>query len=308
MCGEVPAGARLSAVQTPGGTGALRLAAELVASALPGARVHLGEPTWPNHLPILRAAGLEPVAHPYYDIGAGQICFDAMMAALEAARPGDVVLLHASCHNPTGADLDGEQWAAVAAVLAGRGLVPIIDMAYQGLGEGLDADAAGARLVIETVDEALIAYSCDKNFGLYRERVGALFVRSASAAGAEVVQSNLLALSRANWSMPPDHGAAVVAAILADPELARDWREELDGMSARIRSVRRLLAAADPLLSYLLGQHGLFGMLPLTPADVAVLRERHGIYMPSSGRINIAGLTPATVPPFVAALASVWKP
>lgn len=304
--GAARPGSRASAVQTPGGTGALRLAAELIAAARPGARVHVGEPTWPNHVPILNAAALEQVRHPYYDVRARCLRFDAMMASLETAHRGDLVLLHASCHNPTGADLDPGQWAAVATLLAARGVIPLIDMAYQGLGESLDADARGARLVVEAVDEALIAYSCDKNFGLYRERVGALFVVSASPARADVVQSNLLALARANWSMPPDHGAAVVAEILADAELERDWRAELDEMSARIRSVRHLLATADARLSYLVGQHGLFGMLPLTPADVELLRDRHGVYMPASGRINIAGLTPANVGPFTDALASVW--
>lgn len=304
--GDVRPGARMSAVQTPGGTGALRLAAELIAAARPGARVHVGEPTWPNHAPILNSAALELVRHSYYDVKTQRICFDAMSASLGSARRGDIVLLHASCHNPTGADLDLEQWATVAALLASRGLVPMIDMAYQGLGASLDADARGARIVVEAADEAIVAYSCDKNFGLYRERVGALFVRSATAAQAEVVQSNLLSLSRANWSMPPDHGAAVVAEILEDPELERDWRVELDGMSARIRSVRRLLAAADTRLSYLVEQRGLFGMIPLTPTQVETLRERRGVYMPSSGRINIAGLTPAIVRPFVDALASVW--
>lgn len=295
----------LCGLQTPGGTGALRLAAELIARSRPGARVLVGTPTWPNHPPILKAAGLHVAEYRHFDVEAQSLRFDAVLDALGAAMPGDVALLHGCCHNPTGADFSREQWAQIATLLRDRGVLPLIDLAYQGLGDGLEEDAAGARIVLDTVGEGLVAYSCDKNFGLYRDRVGALYALSASAAQATVVQSNLVSLTRANWSMPPDHGAAVVRVILEDADLTADWRRELAGMSDRIREIRTLLAAADPRLAPLARQRGMFSTLPLRADEVASLRERHAIYMPSSGRVNIAGLTPETVPVFVDALASL---
>ena len=296
---------RLSGLQTPGGTGALRLAAELIARARPDARVFVGTPTWPNHPPIFGAARLEVVGYDHFDVATQTLTFDRMMAALATARPGDVALLHGCCHNPTGADLDAGQWAAVAALLRERGILPLIDLAYQGLGAGLDEDAAGMRAVLDGSDEALVAYSCDKNFGLYRERVGALYAVSRDAAGAAVTQSNLLSLTRANWSMPPDHGAAIVRVVLEDDALTADWRAELEEMRVRMAGIRALLAAADPALARLTEQYGMFSTLPLAPAQVMRLRDEHAIYLPASGRINIAGLTPETVPIFVAALAAV---
>ena len=296
---------QMSAVQTPGGTGALRLSAELIATARPCARVFVGNPTWPNHIPIMRAAGLELVETPYFDADSGIIAFEAMIAALEDARPGDVLLLHGCCHNPTGTDLDKAQWHRVGALLADRGVLPLIDLAYQGLGAGLEQDAAGMRIVLQAVDEALIAYSCDKNFGLYRERTGALFAVSHTSADALVVQSHLLALSRANWSMPPDHGAAVVATILAEPQLDADWRAELDTMQRRIAEVRETLAREGPALAPLRDGYGMFAMLPLTSDQVELMRARYGIYMPRSGRINLAGLEPTTIDPFLAAFRSI---
>lgn len=303
--GDAVQARELAGLQTPGGTGALRLAAELIAAARPGARVLVGAPTWPNHRPILSAAQLEVVAYPFFDVASQTLLFERMAEALEAARRGDVVLLHGCCHNPTGADLDPAQWRIVAEIVARRGLVPLVDLAYQGLGSGLDEDAAGARLVLAQAEEGLLAYSCDKNFGLYRERTGALFVRSATEQARAVIQSNLLALARANWSMPPDHGAAVVRTILEDEALTAAWRRELAGMCARIAGLRRMLADADPALAPLARQHGMFSTLPLTPAQVAAARDAHGIYMAGSGRINIAGLTPAAVKPFIRGLAAV---
>jgi aromatic-amino-acid transaminase len=295
-------GDRLVGLQTVGGTGALRLAAELVGRARPGGRIWVGNPTWANHPPVFRAGGLSLEGYEHFDAASQTLRFEALLEALGTAAPGDVALLHGCCHNPTGADFTLEQWTASGGLLAERGVVPLIDLAYQGLGQGLEADAAGARIVLEQVGEGLLAYSCDKNFGLYRERVGALYALSANAAQAKIVQSNLLSLTRANWSMPADHGAATVRLILEDERLAADWRAELDEMSGRIRELRALLSAAHPRLAPLRQQQGMFSTLPLTPADVAALRERHGIYMPSSGRINIAGLHPEIVPPFVAAL------
>ena len=295
----------LGGLQTPGGTGALRLAAELVAAARPETKVLLGTPSWPNHLPILAAARLQIVPYQYFDVARQAIAFDEMIAAFERVDPGDVVLLQACCHNPTGADLDLAQWRVVADVIERRGLVPLIDLAYQGLGRSLDEDAAGARLVFETAREALLAYSCDKNFGLYRERTGALFVKVHSAASLLTTQSNLLSLARANWSMPPDHGAAVVRIILQDGDLAKRWRAELAAMAARIVEVRHGLAALDSALEPLVRQNGMFSVLPLSSTQVTRLRLEHGVYMASSGRINLAGLTSATIAPFVRALAAV---
>jgi aromatic-amino-acid transaminase len=303
--GGLDHGDRFSGLQTVGGTGALRVAAELIARARPGARIWVGNPTWPNHPPIFKAAGLDIVAYDHFDVSTQQLTIARVFDALGNAEPGDVALLHGCCHNPTGADFDAEQWAEIAHLLHDRGVLPLIDFAYQGLGDGLEEDAAGLRRVLDIVGEGLVAYSCDKNFGLYRERVGALYVLSPSAAQATIVQSNLLSLTRANWSMPPDHGAAIVRLILEDAALAADWRAELVEMGARVHEMRQLLAQADPMLASLARQRGMFSTLPLSPAEVAGLRETHGIYMPSSGRINVLGLTSETLPRFVDALASL---
>lgn len=298
--GQGAASQDLFGVQTPGGTGALRLAAELANAGTPGARIWLGTPSWPIHAPIFAQAGLSVATYRYFDPKTQAVCFDEMMTALSGVEPGDVVLLHGCCHNPAGADLTLDQWRGVADLLAKRGAVPLIDLAYQGLGAGLDEDTAGLRLVLDTVDTALVAYSFDKNFGLYRERTGALFVRARGHA--DLVRSNILQLARCNWSMPPDHGAAVVRVVLEDAGLTAQWRAELDGMRQRLVSVRHALAEADPRLEPLRDQHGLFSLLSLTPAQVETMRRDHAVYMAGSGRINLAGLTADTVQPFVQAL------
>lgn len=298
-------GGRLVGVQTPGGSGALRLGAELVAAARPAAKVWLGTPTWPNHRPVLEAAGLQVAEYRYFDPATQSLRFDDMLTALSGAEAGDVVLLQGCCHNPTGAELDEEQWAAVAGLLAERGLVPFLDLAYQGLGEGLDADAHGTRRVLASAAEALVAYSCDKNFGLYRERTGALFVLARDADAAAVVRGNLLTLARVNWSMPPDHGAAAVRAVLESDELERAWRAELAGMCQRINAVRQALAAADPRLAFLSRQRGMFSQLSIAPAAVAALRRDHGVYVAGSGRVNLAGLRTTDAGTFVHALTAV---
>jgi len=293
---------RIVGLQTPGGCGALRLGADLISKADSKARIHVGQPTWPNHGPLIQCAGVEMVPHPYYEPASRLILFAEMMAALEKAPAGDLVLLHGCCHNPTGADLSLEQWSEVAAVVARRGLVPFVDLAYQGLGNGLEPDAAGTRLVVEAAEQALVAQSCDKNFGVYRERVGNLFVKAASARAAQVAYGNLLQLSRTMWSMPPDHGAAVVHIVLDDRELRSDWNAELKEMCARIRSLRARLAAYDERLAYIDGQNGMFSMLPLTPAQVLELREEKGIYLAGSGRFNVVGLSDGNVDLFAAAV------
>ena len=293
---------RLTGVQTPGGTGALRLGAELLARAGPEIRVWMGSPTWPNHAPIFAEAGLRVEDHAFFDAAHSDLDFDGMMDALGHAAPGDVILLHGCCHNPTGTGFSLDQWRALADLLVARGLVPFVDLAYQGLGDGLDEDAAGLRLLLDTVGEALVAYSCDKNFGLYRERVGALWVMGATPAGVPAIRDNLLSLARSLWSMPPDHGAAVVRVILDDPALGADWRIELDGMRQRINALRRVLAAGHPRLAPIGRQRGLFALLPLGIPAVAELRERRGIYMAGAGRINVAGLRDETIAPFIASI------
>ncbi len=301
-------GPRLAGIQTPGGTGALRLAAELIAAARPGARVLVGTPTWPNHAPILEEAGLTLVAHPFFDVATQTLDFAALKAAVAEAGEGDVVLLHGCCHNPAGADLSPTQWDEIADLVAERGVLPLVDLAYQGLGQGLDADAYGARRMIETQPEVLVAYSCDKNFGLYRERVGALYALARDPAAAAALVTNMAYYGRVAWSMPPDHGAAIVRTILESPELTAIWRAELDHMGARVRAVRQALARADQRLAFLARQQGMFSTLPLDRDQIGRLRAEHAVYMAGSGRINIAGLQVAEVPAFVAALAAVGYP
>lgn len=288
-------------VQTPGGTGALRLGCELLKAAKPDARVFVGAPTWPNHTQILDQLGLETVTFRHYDQRAMRLDFDALMGALETAQAGDIVLLHGCCHNPSGADYDLVQWAAIAEITARKGLIPLIDLAYQGLGLGLESDAAGMRLVLAAADDALLAYSCDKNFGLYRERVGALYALSRDADTLDLAASNIRALARTNWSMPPDHGAAIVRVILESEALTTQWTAELDAMRTRVNDLRARLAKAVPSLAPLASQHGLFALLPLVPAQVARLREDHAIYMAGSGRINLAGLTVTNIDKFARA-------
>lgn len=295
-------GDRIVGVQTPGGCGALRLGAELIRAADPDARMFVGQPTWPNHAPLIGCAGIEMVDYPYYDRDSRTILFDRMMDALRGARRGDLLLLHGCCHNPTGADLSLDQWQEIADLVAERGLVPFVDLAYQGFGNGLEADAAGTRLVVEAAEQALIAQSCDKNFGLYRERTGALFVKGSGPEGANIVFGNLLGLARTMWSMPPDHGAAVVRIVLDNPELRPIWHQEVIDMCERMRAIRARLAAFDPRLAYIGEQNGMFSMLPISPEAVLELRKSHGIYMAGSGRFNVVGLSDDNVDRFAAAV------
>jgi aromatic-amino-acid transaminase len=300
-------GGRIEGMQTPGGTGGVRLALAMAQRA--GVRrVLMGVPSWPNHAQIVADLGLELVtfAHATAD---GEADLEALRGALAAGGEGDAVLLHGCCHNPTGIDYSADQWTEIAALLADSPVLPVIDLAYQGLGLGMDADAAGMRAVLAAVPEALVAYSCDKNFGLYRDRVGAFFMQAADGGQLPKILSNGHALARANWSMPPDHGAAAVRIVLEDATLSAEWQDELDQMRARIRQVRAAFgeagrAGAIDLTPYA-RQHGMFAMLPLNKAQIEALRADHGIYMAGSGRINVAGLTTANLPAFVAALAAV---
>lgn len=305
LFGPLASDRRIVGLQTPGGCGALTLGFELVAKANPAARVLVGTPTWPNHVPIISGTDLEIVEYPYYDRKAREVRFDAMMAAIDDAAVGDVVLLHGCCHNPTGADLDDGQWRKVADAVVARGLLPFVDIAYQGLGRGLEKDAAGLRMIAEACDEVLVAQSCDKNFGVYRDRVGCLFLKTASSEASDNAMGHVLQIAREMWSMPPDHGGAVVRTLLEDRNLEADWRVELDEMRGRILRIRDRLADADPALEYIRHQNGMFSMLPLTREQVLDLREKHGIYMADSGRFNILGMADHDVDRFVAAVTEV---
>ena len=302
LLGEHAADDRIAGLQTPGGCGALRLGFQLVAATNSQARVIIGTPTWPNHVPIAHGVGLEQVTYPYYDRASHSIRFDAMMSAIDSARAGDVVLLHGCCHNPTGADLDVGQWAEVARAVVQRGLLPFVDIAYQGLGRGLDGDAAGLRGILAACDEVLIAQSCDKNFGVYRDRVGALFIKTARREATANAIGHVLQLAREMWSMPPDHGAAAVRLVLEDEVLTADWRAELDTMRERITYVRGRIAAADPRLAFIGEQYGMFSMLPFTVEQVVALREDHAIYMADSGRFNVVGMADDRIDDFVSAI------
>ena len=294
--------ARIVGLQTPGGCGALRLGFELLAQANPNARVFVGTPTWPNHPPIIRAVGLSQVDYPYYERGQGVIRFEDMIAALKDGEPGDIALLHGCCHNPTGADLDQDQWRAVAEAVVERGLVPLIDIAYQGFGRGLDEDAFGVRLMLDKCDEVIVAQSCDKNFSVYRDRVGSVWLKTASVDASANALSHLFKIAREMWSMPPDHGAAAVHIVLEDPELHERWLGELTAMRDRINSVRQRIAAADPRLAFIGRQFGMFSMLPLSPEQVLKLRVENAIYMADSGRFNVVGLSDDQIDRFTAAV------
>jgi aromatic-amino-acid transaminase len=302
LLGEHAGDQRIAGLQTPGGCGALRLGFELIATANSQARVYLGTPSWPNHAPIIRAVGLETVEYPYYERGQGTIRFEDMIAALRSAEPGDVALLHGCCHNPTGADLSEEQWAAVRDVVVDRELIPLIDIAYQGFGRGLDEDAFGVRLILSACDEVVIAQSCDKNFSCYRDRVGSMWVKTGAAKTTATAMGHVNQRSREMWSMPPDHGAACAHIILEDPELHARWLVELDAMRDRINSVRQRLASADPRLAFIGRQFGMFSMLPLSVEQVLKLRTDHAIYMADSGRFNVVGMSDEQIGRFTAAV------
>lgn len=304
-------GGRLEGMQTPGGTGAVRLAVAL-AKQMGVTKLHMGTPSWPNHAQIIKDIDLDWQAFDHANAD-GTANIDAVLAAINGAGKGEAVLLHGCCHNPTGIDYTLDQWEAIGDALASSGTFPIIDTAYQGLGEGMDEDAAGMRSVLAKVPEAFICYSCDKNFGMYRDRVGAFYIMAEKGdEGSETLGkafSNANALARASWSMPPDHGAAAVRVILRDTALTQEWLDEVAMMRARMREVREYLGKAGMAGSVdfapLAQQNGLFSMLPVTKEQVQALREDHGVYMAGSGRINIAGLTMDNIDKFIAAVADV---
>ncbi len=289
---------RARTVQAPGGCGALRVGAELIRAAAPGTTVHVSDPTWGNHVPLLGSSGLRLEPYPYYDAASHELRFEAMLERLDRAPAGDVVLIHACCHNPTGADLAPDQWRSLIALLERRQLVPYLDLAYQGFGDDLLTDVAGVRMVADKLPEVLIATSYSKNLGLYRERVGALIVISDTETRADAVYSQVLQIARSIYSMPPDHGAAIAACIFADPELRESWLSELSVMRNRIKDMRALLArhlrevTGNGSFDFIETQRGMFSLLGVSPEIVGRLRDEHHIYMTNDSRMNLAGVMP----------------
>ena len=300
---------RTAAIQTPGGCGALRLGAELFGRAEPGRKVYLAEPTWGNHGALMTGAGLSTEGYPYYDAVRHELRLDGMLECLRHAPAQSLVVLQASCHNPSGADPNPAEWTAILDVIEERALVPLFDLAYLGLGAGLDDDAHAVRSAAERLPELLVAVSCSKNFGLYRERTGALLAVGAEPGHRAGIESHLEQIARAVYSMAPAHGALIVERVLGDPTLRRQWSEELAGMAARLSGMRREFAEALSALrpdldtSWLPAQRGMFSLLGLDAATVRALREERHIYMVEDSRINVAGLSPANIPPLAEALA-----
>ncbi len=299
--GDAADAERLVTIQTPGGSGSLRVAASLILRARPGAKVWASDPTWANHIPLLGGAGLELEAYPYYDTEKHVINIDRMLDALSNVPKGDLVLLHACCHNPSGLDPTGEEWRAIADVIVERDLVPFIDMAYQGFAQSLKDDAFIVRHLADRVPEMIVANSCSKNFGLYRDRVGSLSLLAADTASRDVVGSQVNNVVRTIYSVPPDHGAVVVATILNDLELKAAWRVELAEMRGRLREMRVLLndalkeRAPDHDFSHLVRARGMFCFLGIPESQVNRLKTDYGVYMVGSSRINTAGITARNV-------------
>lgn len=293
---------RVATLAAPGGTGALHQTFELIQMANPDARIFVSDPTWPNHVTMLNYLGVETVTYRYFDRETRGVNFEGMLADLATGKPGDVVLLHGCCHNPTGANLNLTQWQAVVDVLNAKGLIPMIDIAYQGFGDGLQEDAAGTRLVASSVPECLIAYSCSKNFGIYRERAGLVMAVSEQAKDTPITQVNLNYTNRQNYSFPPDHGARIVSTILNDPALRADWANELEETRKSMLGLREQLAGELQRLSgsdrfgFIAQHRGMFSQIGTTPEKVEVLRADHAIYMVSDSRLNVAGLNTTTVP------------
>jgi len=287
---------------TPGGTGAVRQAFELGKMANPNLRVFVSDPTWPNHLSILKYLGIPVEPYRYFDAKTRAVDFSSMMTDLENAKEGDLILLHGCCHNPTGANLKAPEWDAVIELLLKSGATPMIDIAYQGFGDGLEEDASGVRKLVNSVPETIIAASCSKNFGIYRERTGLLIVVSHDKGARDLNQSTLAFLNRQNFSFPPDHGARLVTMVLSDEELKRSWMEELETVRTSMLSLRTQLATELEKLSgsnrfgFLADHRGMFSRLGASPEQVNDLRENHAVYMVGDSRLNIAGLNSKTVP------------
>lgn len=310
---EIVRSGRAVTAQAPGGTGALRVAADFVAKMMPGARVWMSEPTWPNHPSIFKAAGLQSATYPYFDAATNDLAFERMADALRQIPSGDVLLLHGCCHNPTGIDLTLEQWRSVAEIVQERGLLPLVDFAYQGFADGLHEDAAGVLALAQRAPEMLIASSYSKNFGLYSERVGALTLVATNPEAAQSSLSHIKTVIRSNYSNPPSHGAAIVATVLGDPALRRQWEQEVAEMRERINTMRHLFVetlnekGVERDFSFIARQRGMFSFSGLTPEQIKALRERHGVYAVGSGRFSVAGMTADNMDYLCEAIADVLK-
>ncbi|WP_313135488.1 amino acid aminotransferase [Paracoccus jeotgali] len=296
------ASGRVASVATVGGTGAIRQALELVRLANPDTVIHVSDPTWPNHLSILNFMGQAHEMYPYFDNDTRGVAFEAMLDALGRAKKGDVVLLHGCCHNPTGANPTAAQWDEIAGVLEKTGAIPLIDLAYQGFGDGIEADAQPTRMIAERLPEVLIAASCSKNFGIYRERTGILMALSDSDKTRDLAQGAMAYLNRQNYSFPPDHGARIVSTILTDAELKADWQQEVEEIRQTLLSLREQLAqelrdlTGTDRFDFIARHRGMFSRLGATPEQVAAMRQMAGIYMVGDSRLNIAGLNRDSVP------------
>ena len=310
VLGDAVPADQVAGAQTPGGTGAVRQLYELIRLASPDATLWLSDPTWPNHPAMAAAVGLRQKTYPYLSPETLEVDFEAMLTGLGAAARGDVVLLHGCCHNPTGANLSMDQWAQLTKFMAERGLFPMIDFAYQGFGDGLEEDAAGVRHMAAELPQMVIAASCSKNFGVYRDRVGAMFAIAKDEATRARTQSTFSSLNRLNFSFPPDHGAKAVAMVLADPQLRADWEAELAEMRSSMAGLRVALANAlrretnSDRFDFIARHRGMFSRLGLTPEQVAKLKDEHAIYMVGDSRFNVAGLRPDVIEPLAKAIAS----
>ena len=302
---------RIRTVSTPGGTGALRVAGDFIKRCNPNAVLWVSDPTWANHIGLFEAAGITVKTYPYYDYDSKSLKFDEMLAALSQVSPDDVVLFHACCHNPSGMDLTTEQWDKVVALTKEQGFTPLIDMAYQGFGDGVDIDAYGVRHMAAAVDNMILCSSCSKNFGLYRERIGSCSVIAKDANTANIAQSVLLYVVRCLYSMPPAHGAAIVETILGSKELTQEWLDELKVMRDRINGNRAILVdklkanGVDRDFSFIARQKGMFSFLGVNPEQVARLQKEFSIYMVGSSRISIAGISEDNVDYLAQSIAKV---
>ncbi len=302
---------RATSILAPGGSGALRVIAEFVSNNFPNTRAWVSSPTWANHIPLLGSAGLELVEYPYYDYDRHAIDIDRMMDTLKQAKAGDLVLVHGCCHNPCGGDLSKEQWQAFAEAADKQGFTPFVDMAYQGLGDGLEEDAYGVRLLTENLPEVMIASSCSKNFGLYRERTGSVTFIGETADQVSATTSQLLSTARQIYSVPPSHGAALVEIVLSDPALKEEWLAELNFMRERINGLRSLFVAklkdagVDQDFSFIEREKGMFSFLGLSPEQVQRLIDEHSIYMVKSSRINVPGISESNIDYLVESIAKV---
>ncbi len=310
---EIVLSGRASTAQTPGGTAALRAAADTIHRLHPTATVWISQPTWPNHPSVFAASGLKVEVYPYFDAENNSLALEAMLQTLEKIPPGNVVLLHGGCHNPTGVDPTPEQWRQIADVIHARNLLPLVDFAYQGFGDGIREDTVGIQTLCRPGQEVLICSSFSKNFGLYGERVGALTVVAADRASAEAAMSHVKVCIRSSYSNPPAHGARIVATILSDEALRRQWEQEVAGMRDRINGMRRkfvetMAEVGSPRdWSFIERQRGMFSFSGLTPIEVDQLRSEHAIYIVGNGRINVAGMTEANLPTLCRAIAAVTQ-